>query len=107
MTMLIFNTDFKSERHIAWFTEDRGNKIALFEVVERFYPHPEAPENAVLSQFETKFVVEYSRGDFECGSSVLLEAAQSTISQIQKTKKRSSPECIAEVGRKVQEENKK
>jgi len=86
--LYVINSQFTKEKHLFWYTKpyrDDGRYIILVEVVERTYPHPDAPEYANVEQIEEKEVASFLRASFEGGNSVLLEAAQNAISLQMKT----------------------
>ena len=67
--------------HIAWFpgnTNDPDN-ITLCELVQEIYPHPDAPNTAVLTRLDIKNHGTYSRRDIMSAPLILLEAAQNNI----------------------------
>ena len=72
--------DCVKERHICYFTRDEGAVIALMEVVESFYRHPQAPEDAILPVIEMKCVKQCHRHTYEAGVLVLLEANENAVS---------------------------
>lgn len=41
------DSPFKT-RHICYFTRGDGEKFELCEVVEEYYPHPDAPDDAMV-----------------------------------------------------------
>lgn len=71
--------DFVKERHICYYAETKSEQIELLEVVECFYKHPQAPDDAIIPVIETRMVARMHRNDFEAGSSVLLEANQKAV----------------------------
>ena len=88
MTMLMINTESEKEKHISWFTIDKGNEIDLMEVVEVYYKHPQAPESAYIQQIETKFRRSYNRVNrYQSSHVVLLESILNTVSKLEKDKK--------------------
>lgn len=54
---LILNTDQHpiKEKHVAFRAVRESDDLLLYEVVEAFYPHPQAPEEATISRLEIKF----------------------------------------------------
>ncbi len=82
--LIQITTDPISERHISWFTtEESDGKIALHEVVERKYLHPQSP-GITLSVVETEIHKMFLRTDDNGAVCVLLEAAQKAISLLTK-----------------------
>lgn len=85
---LVFNQDGEHvhEKHISWFTKKdimfEGDFIGLYEVVEKYYPHPDAPKNAVVPVLETRLVASFKRCQFDAAALVILEAAMNTVSTI-------------------------
>ena len=70
--------------HISWFTvkDNIKDEIELFEVIELFYPHPDAPEHATIQQLDTRFVKKVSRLRLrDACNLILLEAALEAISK--------------------------
>ena len=71
-------------QHVCFYTRvgSDSNKISLLEVYIETYPHPDAPEDAVVSVTQTRVIKEYNRVDNKAASSVLLEAAQKNCEQL-------------------------
>lgn len=84
--LLVINSDPVSEKHISWFTRagDKGNDIELYEIVERSYPHPQAPEYATVPVIEIKSVASFKRLSLQGATSVLLEASLNAITNDQR-----------------------
>ena len=78
-TLLVFNDNFLSERHVCYYTIDNGSEISLFEVVERKYAHPQAPDDAVVPVVEIKRIGSERRNSPMAACWVLLEAAQRAV----------------------------
>lgn len=85
MPQIVINEDFLEEKHVCYFTKESGygkaHEIRLFKVVERKYPHPDAPDDAWIWVTESHLVEDYRRS--VRGDLVLLEAAQNTTRKIQ------------------------
>ena len=66
--------------HICYFTsaffQDGREKIALKAIVKDYYPHPDAPQDAVVSVIREALVSTYLRHEVRAANAVLLEAAQ-------------------------------
>jgi hypothetical protein len=72
-------------KHICYFTADRGEEgIALCEVIENTYPHPEAPEDAVIPVIDTRVVKIVKRTNYQAAPLILLEANQQTVRMIER-----------------------
>lgn len=68
------------EVHVCYYTSEGDNgTIRLEEVVECSYKHPEAPDNATISRYETRTVKRVGRSFPEAGVLVLMEANQKAI----------------------------
>jgi len=63
-------------RHVCFYTIDNGQEISLIEVKEVFFPHPDAPEVAIVSVFQNFHRGSRKRTDFNCAPLIILEAAQ-------------------------------
>lgn len=72
-------SDLVRSRHICYFTESQGDEILLYEVVEEYYKHPEAPNVAVIPVIVTHLVKSSQRVSREAAAIVLLEAAQNNM----------------------------
>lgn len=89
MIINIENEKLLKEKHICWFTQDKGEEVQLIEVIERTYQHPQAPEHATISQFELIFHYKEKRVNKYLSSHLeLLEQIQNTISKIEKDNKK-------------------
>jgi hypothetical protein len=79
--IIVINTEPVSEKHICWYTvADSYDNIQLVEVVERFYVHPQAPDDAYIQQTEVISRNRASRLSSEAAAWILLEANQKAIS---------------------------
>jgi hypothetical protein len=78
MQVCFVNTDQipLSTKHLSFFASKDADNIHLHEVVEETYPHPEAPECAVIQLITTRFIEQFSRLDKRASAAILLEAAQ-------------------------------
>jgi hypothetical protein len=74
-------SDFVKEKHICYFTTNglEENTIRLEEVVERFYKHPQAPEDAIIPVIETRVIKVCNRNSMEAAVLLLMEANQKAI----------------------------
>jgi hypothetical protein len=82
--MIILQNDAKpiKTRHIAFFTRDDGygdNEITLYEVVENTYPHPQAPDLAVLSDIEVNRVKTYHKCSIDAAGPFLVKHADESM----------------------------
>jgi len=66
-------------RHICYFTESKDDYISLYEVVEEFYKHPEAPTVGLVPVIVTHLIESLQRTGRKAAALVLLEAAQNNI----------------------------
>ena len=77
--MIIINVSEEviKEKHICYFTQIKEceGKIALYEVYEAFYKHPEAPEQALIQRIETRVIAAFNRNSVKASNLILLEAA--------------------------------
>lgn len=83
MQTLVINTDqfpIKT-KHVAFYTsvDEARENISLREVLECFYPHPEAPEEVLISRLETKHIISFSLRDERSAALALLDHAQNNI----------------------------
>lgn len=69
-----------ARKHICWnFWEGTENKrpfIVLTEIVENSYPHPEAPEHAVIQQIEQEEITRFDLPSSKAAGILLLKYAQ-------------------------------
>ena len=74
---LLLNTDqFPiEEKHVAFFTQENGYDITLMEVVEAFYPHPNAPKDAKISRLEIRTVAKEKTNSFRAAGINLVKYA--------------------------------
>lgn len=83
MALWVYNNDNPlSTRHIAWFTREEGFSqptIGLYEVVEREYAHPEAPEHACIKVLETIPVYSAPRTFLDAAPLILFEANEQVV----------------------------
>lgn len=78
-------TDRVSEKHVCYYVYDMGlNTVALMEVSEVLYKHPEAPNNAFIPRVETRRIKTAKKGDEEAAAWIVLEAAQKSVRYQQK-----------------------
>lgn len=83
--ILLINTDSEPVRrmHIA-YAVDRAyagsvRVLRLIAVEECFYPHPEAPEHALVQRIETRIVMECAEGTAKAAPLFLLWNAQENV----------------------------
>jgi hypothetical protein len=70
-------------KHICYFTSSNGDDINLCEVFEATYPHPEAPEDAVIPVIDMRVVKTLKRTHYQAAPLVLMEAQQKTVRTIE------------------------
>lgn len=65
-------------KHLCYYAapDIESDKINLVEVYEAHYPHPEAPEDAIISLITTRLVKTMRRSDYSAAHIVLMEAQQ-------------------------------
>jgi len=82
--VIVINEDFswKKEVHIAWCETETENKLRLYEIVERYYPHPDAPEQAFVQVIEKVLRGEFEVTQPEFAAVTLLRYAQRNIFSI-------------------------
>jgi hypothetical protein len=73
-----------NQKHISWAYEERFDNnqqiIVLFEIVERIYPHPQAPNDATISQIEKIESKRYRLTDSKVAPIILLKHALDNVS---------------------------
>jgi hypothetical protein len=73
-------------KHICWnyWEGHDSNKpfIVLEEIVENYYPHPEAPEHALIQQIEREEVVRFDQLTIKAAPVLLLKHANDNCSTI-------------------------
>jgi hypothetical protein len=84
LMLLVINAKHREEKHISWFVKRKvgveiQDKLGLYEVVERKYPHPDAPDRADVIVIEILFVKEAYVNSKETATWVLLEACQNAV----------------------------
>jgi hypothetical protein len=72
-------------KHICYFTSPNieSDKINLNEVYEATYPHPEAPEDAVIMLTTTRLVKTMRRSAYDGAHILLMEAQQKACRYIE------------------------
>ena len=71
-------------RHICYYATDAGNgEINLCEVFEATYPHPEAPQDAVIPVIDYRVVKTVRRQQYQAAHIVLMEAQQKACRTIE------------------------
>lgn len=75
-------------KHICYYTTDgiQGNEIALCEVIEAIYPHPDAPDESTIKVTQTQLVRTMKRLDYKAAYVVLMEAQQNNCKIIEDQK---------------------
>lgn len=83
--LLINKTESPSKtRHICYYVKEDGNNLILCEIVENWYKHPDAPEDAYVQLLEDIRVKTYKKWDEKAGELMLLLAAQNNCKTINK-----------------------
>ncbi len=67
------------ERHVCYYTHKADDHIWLCEVLEVYYKHPQAPDDAFFPIFETRHLKKYHRTDAEAAALIVLEASQKSV----------------------------
>lgn len=66
--------------HVCYFTTNAGfGEISLYEVVYEHYPHPDAPQDAVIKLTTIKHICTHSRISQRGAQLVLMEASQESM----------------------------
>lgn len=89
MTVAFVNTNQTplKTKHICYYTqkvwdiEARTTRIVLMEIVEHTYPHPQAPDVAIINVLTTRRIGEFSR-DGDGSTAILLEAIEQTCRKV-------------------------
>lgn len=81
--LLVINAKHREEKHVSWFTKNRGATISLHEVVERRYTHPDAPQADIVVT-EVLFIGEAGVGSERAATWVLLDACQNAVTAANK-----------------------
>ena len=78
MLVAFVNTELHAQkiRHICYFTQGEGEEITLCQTYEATYPHPTAPESAVVQVIQTRSLRTMKRSDYKAAHLLLLEANQ-------------------------------
>lgn len=81
--LLINKTEIPSKtKHICYYVVEVESNLVLREVVENWYRHPEAPEDAYVQLLEDISIKIYKRWDEKAGELFLLLAAQNNCKTI-------------------------
>ena len=74
------------KKHISWsyweYSDSDGEHIALYEVVENSYKHPDAPDLAVIQQVDLERTGDYKVTDIKAAPILLLKNALDNCSLI-------------------------
>jgi len=70
-------------KHICYYTDHKGDEISLCEVYEATYPHPEAPQDAIIPVTRTRLIRTLKRLDYDAASLILMEAQQKACRMIE------------------------
>ena len=63
-------------KHICFYTTKDHDEITLMEMIEEVYPHPDAPQEAVIQLITYRVICSHTRTTERAANMVLLEAAQ-------------------------------
>lgn len=65
------------KKHISWRVErdTTHNTITLYEIQECHYPHPQAPDQALIQRLEENCLLQVPLNSFEAASLQILEYA--------------------------------
>jgi len=83
--LICITTEPVKVRHVCWYTQIdifNSNKINLYEVVEEWHPHPQAPKEATIPIYQTYFIKSVFRSNPTGAALSLLEAANENILNI-------------------------
>lgn len=70
--------------HVCYYTRDDGdNGITLHEVIQEFYKHPQAPNDALIPLITTRRVTSCNRLSERASPLVVLEAMQKTVKSME------------------------
>ncbi len=86
--LLVINAEHREEKHISWFVKREfgsrlQDKLRLYEVVERKYPHPDEPDKADVIVTQTVLIGEAHVSSQVAATWVLLEACQKAVTTVQ------------------------
>ena len=82
MIQICINTEPVKDRHVGWKVEVvEGKHFVLYEIVERFYDHPDAEGMALIQRYEVDEKVRYRINDPRASSLQLMYSIQNTISR--------------------------
>lgn len=71
------------KNHISWTVSyEPEDRIVLYEIVERFYPHPQALEHSIIGRIEQDRIVAYRIDEIKSAPLLLLKHAVDNISLI-------------------------
>jgi hypothetical protein len=85
--LLVINEDFVKEEHICWQVDNSGDgNISLYEVVNRTYRHPEAPEDAFIKVIEVVLRSTVKKNDSKAAPMFLLANAEENLNLLRKGK---------------------
>ncbi len=81
--LVVINTRHIKEEHVCWFTRRTGlGNIQIIQIVNRTYPHPDAPDNAVIVVTETVGIEYAPIASERAATWVLLEACQKAVTTV-------------------------
>jgi hypothetical protein len=85
MNIIINEVPVKTE-HVCWFTLPGKSifTIKLVEVVKNYYYVPGSDNRALIPVLDERVVKEYTRMKIGAGHVVVLEAAQSVVTELEK-----------------------
>lgn len=72
-----------SEQHICYYVKERNkDELDLYEVVLQSYPHPDAPNDAVVLLMNEHIVKTVNKTDYRASDLILLQASQKTTKRL-------------------------
>ena len=78
-----------NEKHICFFVKRDVKSIHLYEVVERFYRHPEAPDHGLIQQYEIQHVRSFDLARPDLFSHLIqMDLAENTVGLLEKAESR-------------------
>lgn len=83
-TCCFVNTEDKpvKTRHIAWSASISGDYVVIDEIVERFYPHPDAPEDSLIQVIIPIFRAKLLKSDQKAAAILNAINSQNILNEI-------------------------
>lgn len=66
-------------KHICYFTESEGMEYELYEVVEEYFPHPDAPDDFMVQCLKIYRGDKQKLTDFKCGPLIQSWGMENTL----------------------------